>query len=216
MDGCPSPTERCRISLIGGLAANPQTSMYACLALARRAGSAETTRLLLCRRDVTDEIIDAILEGDRSWTRPPAQARHAPFTWSLADQAIARLVGDLDPDVRASVASSGGLEPARARRLSADVSSEVRRAIASNTDMGEDVIRVLVADPHPEVAEAAGNRLKSRGPAPEPRASGRTFATLLSLPSRVRRACHRACVSRETSTLFSEPRPVSMRAALHD
>jgi hypothetical protein len=144
-----------------GMAANPQTPIHACLALARRAGSGETTRLLLCRRDVTDEIIDAILEGDRSWTRPPARARYAPFTRSLADQAIERLVGDPDPDVRAYVSSSGGLDPALARRLSADASPEVRRAIARNTDVGEDVVRVLAADPDAEVAEAAGKRLKS-------------------------------------------------------
>lgn len=142
------------------LAANPQTPIHACLALVRRAGSAEMARRLLCRRDVTDEIIGAILDGDHSWTKPPARATYSPFRWSLAAHAIERLVLDPDPDVRAYVARTGGLESPLARRLSADASPVVRRAIARNTDVSEDVIRVLVDDPDQEVAEAAGNRLK--------------------------------------------------------
>jgi hypothetical protein len=142
------------------LAANPQTPLHACLALVRRAGSAEMARQLLCRRDVTDEIIDAILDGDRSWTNRPARAPYSLFKWSLAAHAIERLVLDPDPDVRAYVAWTGGLEPPLARRLSADASPVVRRAIARNTDVSEDVIRVLVDDPDQEVAEAARNRLK--------------------------------------------------------
>ena len=86
------------------LAANPQTPLRACLALVRRADSPMMARLLLCRRDVTDEIIDEIIDGDRSWTKPPARARYASFTWSLAAHAIERLVRDPDPDVRAYVA----------------------------------------------------------------------------------------------------------------
>ena len=142
------------------LAANPQTPSHACLELARRAGSASIARLLLRRRDVTDGIIDAILDGDRSWTKPPARPTYSRVTLSLAARAIDRLVRDVDPNVRAYAAGSGGLEPPLARRLSADASPVVRRAIARNTDVSDDVIRVLVNDPDPEVAEAAGDRLK--------------------------------------------------------
>lgn len=141
------------------LAANPQTPLHACLALARRADSPVIAQQLLRRRDVTDEIIDAILDGDRSWTKPPARVKYVPFR-SLAARAIERLVPDPDPDVRAFVAWSGGLEPTLARRLSADASPVVRRAIARNTDVSDEVIRVLVDDPDPEVAEAARKRLK--------------------------------------------------------
>lgn len=142
------------------LAVNPQTPPHACLALARRAGSPEIARQLLRRRDVTDGIIDAILEGDRSWTKPPARVTYPPFRISLAARAVERLMLDVDADIRAYAAGSGGLEPPLARRLSADASPVVRRAIARNTDVSDDIVRGLVDDPDPEVAEAAGNRLK--------------------------------------------------------
>jgi hypothetical protein len=166
------------------LAANPQTPLHACLALVRRAGSAVMARLLLCHRDVTDEIIDAILDGDRSWTKLPVRARYAPFRLSLAAHAIERLVLDPDPDVRAFVAGSGGLGPSIAHRLSVDASPVVRRTIARNPDVSDEVIRVVSMTPtrkspkrravdsraESHIARKRGRRTVSRPP-------------LLSLPS---------------------------------
>jgi hypothetical protein len=158
------------------LAVNPQTPLDACLALARRAGSPEIARQLLRRRDVTDGIIDAVLEGDRSWTKPPARVTYPPFRFWLAARAAERLVLDVDPDIRAYAAGSRGLEPPLARRLSADASPVVRLAIARNTDVSDDLVRVLVDDPDPEVSEAADSQLTRRGRQRPPNADAGTHS----------------------------------------
>lgn len=145
-------------SLAGALAANPNTPTDACTHLVRRVGASTIARSLLHRADVNEAIMDAILDGDHSWTRPAPWERFRPVLPPLPHQAVERLVTEKTPEVRAYLARSAGLDGPVQRTLAADVSAQVRRAVVGNPTVDDTIARQLIGDTDPAVADAARAR----------------------------------------------------------